>query len=500
MKKRSAMASLIFVLLLCPGILPSPDISARAIPAQVPSGPAVLPLNSLPVHFIENRGQVPGPAGYLARFPFGTVRFTSDEIVFQFIGGRRAARGHNIRMSFAGTDKNVRVEPQEQIPARFNFFGGNDPAKWTSGVPAYKRILYRDLYPGIDLLILGGEGRLKHEYKVKPGARVEDIRILYSGARDIRIDKAGQLDIDAGVGSISEGAPVSYQIINGEKRAVLTAYNMDASGTVGFAAGPFDRNADLIIDPVLQFSSYLGGSTGDAGNAIAVDLEGNVYIAGSTYSSNFPTTAGAFDTGFGGVRDAFVSKFDPTGSDLIYSTFLGGSSDEGALAVTVDFGGNACVCGFTDSSNFPTTVGAYDRTPAGQDAWLTKLNASGSGLVYSTLLGGTAAESALDLAVDQAGNAYLTGFTASGDFPTTPGAYDPTAGMQDAFLAKFNPSGTGLAFSTFFGGSDDEWGYGIALGPAEEVFLTGITMSTDLPTTSGAYDRSLGGSQDVFVA
>ncbi|MBM3747347.1 MAG: hypothetical protein FJW34_16295, partial [Acidobacteria bacterium] len=255
----------------------------------------------------------------------------------------------------------------------------------------------------------------------------------------------------------------------------------------------------------IVYSTYLGGSGADSGTAIAVDSSGNAYVTGSTESSNFPTTAGAFDTTANGGTDVFVAKLNPTGTALVYSTFLGGSGLDAGWAVAVDSVGSAYVAGTTWSVGFPTTAGAFDTSHnGGADVFVAKVNSSGNGLAYATFLGGSGEDAALDLALDSTGNAYLTGFTSSSNFPVTSGAYDTSFNggsfSIDAFVTNLNPTGTALLYSTFLGSNGDEWGHRIAVDAAGSAYVAGQTWSGAFPTTTGAFDTSFNGLADVFVS
>jgi Beta-propeller repeat len=480
--------------------LTAPEIPGLDLTAAARSRMAVSPLGSSAVCFIENRGQFEEGVEFLARMPSGNILFSPREIVFQLAAAKETLQ--NFRMEFIGAATKPKLEALGQTPASFNYLYGNDPRRWVSGVPAYHKIRYHNLYSGIDLLVLGQNDRIKCEYRIRPGGRVEDIRIRYEGVETVGINPQHKLEIATQSGLILEDAPVSYQVVDGKRMDVKTAYVIDPAGDLRFKTDVYRRDSELVIDPQIAFSTLLGGTGQEAEGGIAVDLAGNIYVTGYTYSGNFPKTLGAYDRTFAGLPyDAFVTKLNPTGSGLVYSTFLGGNGKDAGLGISVDPSGQAIVCGYTESSNFPTTIGAFDRTRGGaRDAFLTKLNAAGTKLVYSTLLGGSLSDEAAGLAVDKNGNACLSGTTLSPDFPTTVKAYDTTFSGGDAFLTKVNSSGTRLVFSTFFGGSGEEKGLGISLDPSGYIVITGTTTSANLPTTSGAYDKTLGGSQDIFVA
>lgn len=314
-------------------------------------------------------------------------------------------------------------------------------------------------------------------------------------------------------GELRDDAPVSYQEIDGARVPVESRYSL-ARGSYGFALDSgYDHARELIIDPGLDYSTFLGGSSAEGGARIAVDAAGNTYIVGTTQSPDFPTTAGAFRrTGAqSNVSEVFVTKLNPTGTALVYSTFIGGSDFDWGRAIAVDAAGNAFIAGQTKSSNFPVTNNAFDRTfnvlncarcgIDNDDAFVLKLNSSGSALVYSTFLGGaTDIDDALDIAVDSAGNAYVTGETGSTDFPVTPGAFRTTRnGDYDAYVTKLNPSGSALVYSTFIGGSFVDFGVRIAVDSANNAYVLGNTRSPDFPTTPGAFDTVANGAFDMFV-
>jgi hypothetical protein len=304
---------------------------------------------------------------------------------------------------------------------------------------------------------------------------------------------------------IHQTRPSIYQELNGRRREISGGYTLKGGHRVGFHVAPYDRGRPLIIDPVLVYSTYLGGSGFDFGRAIAVDVSGNAYITGGASQADFPTTPGAFDTSVNGQDEAFVTKLDPTGSSLVYSTYLGGSGFDRGFGITVDATGSAYVTGQTSSSNFPTTALAFDSTLDGfSDVFVTRLDPTGSALIYSTYIGGSGSfngDVGFGIAVDGSGSAYVTGYTQSADFPTTPGAFDSSYnGSTDAFVTKLNPAGSApLLYSTFLGGGFTDQGESIALDASGRMYVTGLTMSSDFPTSIGAFDTTLSGPSDSFV-
>jgi Beta-propeller repeat len=383
---------------------------------------------------------------------------------------------------------------------------GDDPARWRTGLRTYGRVVYRELWPGIDLAFDGRGGKLKYEFLVRPGARVGDIGLAYRGARRLSIDRAGNLRVRTAAGVLTDERPRSYQLVEGKRVPVASRFALGKHNGFAFALGRYDRRYPLVIDPGLLYSTYLGGGAIDVGYAVAVDGAGSAYVTGDASSADFPTTAGAFDTTYnGGGDDAFVTKFDASGAALVYSTYLGGSGGDFGYGVAVDDAGSAYVSGVTLSADFPTTAGAFDTTyNGGGDAFVTKLNASGAALAYSTYLGGTGFDSGelVDgaIAVDGAANAYVTSGTSSADFPTTVGAFDTTFnGGVDAYVTKADTSGAALGYSTYLGGSSSDVGYGVAVDSAGSAYLTGGTVSAGFPATAGAFDMTFNGVVDAFV-
>ncbi len=369
-----------------------------------------------------------------------------------------------------------------------------------------------NLYPGIDLIYYGNQRQLEYDFIVSPGANPSVIALDFQGAERVEVDVQGNLLLHTTVGVMRLGKPSIYQEVDGSRRGIPGGYVLKNPSQVAFQVAAYDANRPLVIDPVLFYSSYLGGSADDQGNAIAVDLAGNAYVTGTTSSANFPTTSGVFQAtllggvncpGFGADEDVVVAKVNPTGSALVYSTYLGGSSgSESGLGIAVDTLGNAYVAGATCSTNFPTTSGAFQTTfgGGGTAAFVTKLNPTGSGLVYSTYLGGSQGR-ATAIAVDATGSAYVTGITNSTSFPTTSGAFQTTygGGGNDGFVTKLNLLGTALVYSTYLGGNGDEVSAGIAVDAGGNAYVTGDTLSSNFPTTLGAFQTVRKGISDVFV-
>jgi hypothetical protein len=472
----------------------------------------------LPLHFEANQGQTHKDVRFLSHGAGYSLYLTADEAVLVLAkpnpdakrDARPQAKPVALHISLVGASHKPSVSGLDQLPGKANYFIGKDQSKWRSNVPTYAKVHYREVYPGIDLVYYGNQRQLEHDFVVAPGANPKKIVLGFKGAEKLVIDAQGDLVLYAAGAEIRQRKPLIYQEVDGVRKEVAGGYVLKSGKRVGFEVAAYDASLPLIIDPVLAYSTYLGGSGSDFGGGIAVDAGGNAYVTGITSSTDFPTTTGAFQTTIGGQQDAFIAKLDPTGSALVYSTYLGGSEGDGAGGIAVDADGNAYVTGSTRSDDFPTTSGAFQtRRRGSQDAFVTKLNPTGSVLVYSTYLGGSNVELSGRIAVDAAGSAYVTGGTSSADFPTTAGAFDTSfnGGSADAFVTKLDPSGSQLVYSTYFGGSGGERGTGIAVDAAGSAYVTGVTTMADpggaithLPTTAGAFRRGPGGLDDAFVA
>ncbi len=458
----------------------------------------------LPLSFIPNRGQTDKSVRYYAQGNGFGFYFTDEKAVLSFQEGKR---GQAVQLRFLGASADATLSPGPRAPGKVNYLRGDDPAKWQTGLPTFEQLSYQGLWPGVDMSFRGAGGKLKYEFRLQPGASAERIRLAYAGVQGLSLSSNGSLLIRTPSGTLRDSAPLAWQEIRGRKVPVKSRYVVSKSGgpaqSYGFALGAYDPRQPLVIDPGLVYSTYLGGSSTDTGESIAVDSTGSAYITGRADSASFPTTPGAFDVNRTGSSDAFVTKLSPNGSGLEYSTFLGGTSTEMGNGIAVDRAGTAYITGETSSSNFPTTPGALDSTLNGNgDAFLTKLSGDGSALAYSTYVGGTGnIDSGNDVTVDETGNAYVTGETISTDFPTTAGAFDTTASsIYSAFVTKVAATGASLVYSTYLGGSGTfDHGRGIAVDSAGSAYVSGSTSSANFPTTVGAYDTTHNGDDDAFV-
>jgi hypothetical protein len=407
-------------------------------------------------------------------------------------------------MRLVGAKASPIVEGLDELPGKSHYFIGNNPDKWRTQIPTFARVRYRSVYPGVDLIYYGNRRELEYDFVVASGADPSAIALDFHGARKVSIDDHGDAMLDTESGALRLKKPVMYQVRNGVRTAVDGHYVLKRHQQLAFHVESYDSSSPLIIDPTLTYSTYLGGTGNENGNAIVVDAAFNAYVTGSTTSPNFPTTVGVFQTTIGSLGDAFVTKVNPTGTaPLVYSTYLGGNGDDVANSLAVDTAFNTYVTGSTTSSNFPTTAGSFQTSSGGLgDAFVTKLNPTGTApLVYSTYLGGNGTDSGNEIVVDAGGNAYMTGSTTSTNFPTTVGSFQTGfGGLGDAFVTKLNPTGTApLVYSTYLGGNGTDSGNSLAIDAAFNTYVTGSTTSSNFPTTVGVFQTTIGSLGDAFV-
>ncbi len=486
---------------------------------------AVKGLASIPLAFTENQGQWDARVLFRASSGGVTMWFTHEGTYFQFtrrgsktdaygsyplgLGGEHPAdqfaRGLDrietmlVKVTFAGANARLRVVAEDLLEYKCNFFFGNDPAKWQTDVANYQVVVYEDVYPGIDLKYYGNGKQMEYDFVVSPGADFTQIRIQYEGVKSLSVDTAGRLVVETEWGTVTELKPFVYQPGGDARSLIQGEYTILSEKTIGFKLGEgYNPNLVLVIDPILSHSTYLGGSDRDTGEGIAVDGDGNTFVTGTTWSSDFPTE-NSYQTDQGNV-DVFVTKLNSSGDGLVYSTYLGGSDFEHSGGIAVDGEGNAYVSGGITSLDFPTKDPFQLEHGGGDyDAFVVKLSSSGDSLMYSTYLGGTGYDVGRGIAVDGSGGAYVIGSTASSDFPTENPYKGTLSGSSDVFVTKLEAAGNVLHYSTYLGGLGSEEGRGIAVDGLGCVYLTGKTSSSDFPTAN-AFDGSLGGSQDAFVA
>jgi len=481
----------------------------------------------LPLSFEANHGQTDGRVKFLSRASGYTLFLTGDEAVLALRGktaktpaakratvpggfplslkryldtshsSRETVTGGVLRMKLRKANAAAKVVGSDELAGTSNYFIGNDPAKWRANVPTYARVKYEGIYSGIDLVYYGNQRQLEYDFIVAPGADPHRIAFDIRGVKGIRRDAHGELAFTVGDEEIRWHKPVVYQEKNGARHEIAARYAITDANRVTFELAKYDARRTLYIDPLI-YSTYLGGSGDDDGDGIAVDAAGSAYITGQTASIDFPTT-NSWQPANAGSYDAFVVKLDPTGSTLVYSTYLGGSSVDYGYGIAVDSAGNAYVAGNTASTDFPTMNPLQAAIGGGLDVFVAALNPSGSALIYSTYLGGSGDDLGLAIALDSSANAYVTGSTLSTDFPTSNPLQAANAGSNDAFVAEITPDGSTLVYSTYLGGSGQDYGNGIAVDSSGNVYVTGQTLSADFPTVN-PFQSTNRGSSSAFVS
>ncbi|MEL7356414.1 MAG: SBBP repeat-containing protein [Cyanobacteria bacterium J06560_6] len=452
----------------------------------------------LPLSFVANAGQTDDSVAFHARGAGHTLFFTDDGLYLsttQSAGDRQQSA--TVGLTFVGAQADPSLTATRSLASSSHFLRGNDPDQWQTQLSTYGGLVYRDLYDGIDLSYSGEEGILKSEFVVHPGADPGDIQLAYSGIEGMSLRADGALVLQTPFGELVETAPLLYQAINGEQITVDGQYQLLGDNQVGFAIGDYDPAYALVIDPVLEYASYLGGSGLDAGTDIAVDAAGNAYLVGQTSSLDFPGTAGV---SAGGNSDIFVAKLNSDGS-LAYTTYLGGSGSDWGTGIAVNATGQVYISGRTDSADLATTPDAFQRNYGGgtQDGLFFKLSADGRRLDYASYIGGTGDDSAAGIATDDNGNAYITGQTTSTDFETRNALQATYGGNQDAFFVKVDAVG-GLVSATYLGGSGSDRATDIAVDSSGRAYLTGATNSSNFTTVNAYQSTYGGGDSDAFVA
>jgi hypothetical protein len=513
----------------------SPGIfrSGASAQAQVTAASA-----SWPLRFEENVGQVHGADARQVRFVSRgnayTLFLTSTEAVLvlrQGAGhGKDAGKAAPVvaRMRLSGANPAPHLAGRDELLGKSNYFLGNDPAQWHTGIPNYGRVTAAGVYPGIDLVYHGNQGQLEYDFEVAPRADPHKIRFVLEGIQGLRTDSRGDLLVKVAGGELRFRQPVAYQKEGGVERPVPVRYVLKGKNQVAFRLARYDKRQPLLIDPVLAYSTYLGGSSIDGANAIAVAPDDSAFITGETFSTDFPTVNALFPESSGG-EVAFVSKISPDGSTLLYSTYLGCAVTIG-YGIAVDSLAEAYVAGTTDCPGFPVTPNAFDTlcgadkecgaswNPQGftvYNGFVTKLNVEGSALVYSGFVGFYENVTCLAIAVDGAQNAYVTGDVGPNIAPTVPiippatppppfctyNGFETTFGGSgtDAFVVKVDASGSELLYCSYLGGTDEDVGYGIAVDGSANAYVTGVTYSVDFPVTAGALKTTYAGAGDAFL-
>ena len=464
--------------------------------------PMLKKYGNLPLSF--QAGRSGSPASYIARgqgylialngsdFTIGvqpSQQLPASRICMQFLGGQRSA-----------------ALPEGPLPGKVNYIIGNDPKKWDIGLPTFERVRYRDLYPGVDVVyygtsqVYGNQQNLEFDLDVKPGGNPDSIRLKFDGVSNLAVENSGSIVLGSPAGELRLKLPVVYQEIGGKRQSVKGTFRKLSNGEVAFAVGSYDHSKNLVIDPTIEYSTFVGGgSSYSYPQAIAVDSSNNAYITGYTYAADFPTVSAA-QSAFHGNSDGFVTKLNSTGTQLVYSTYIGGSGFDKLFGIAVDGSGAAWVAGESNSTDFPTMSPTQGASGGNYDAVVVKLSPSGA-LAFSTYLGGPNTDSGRGVALDPNGNAYVTGYALSG-FPTTTGVVETTnQGSFDGFVTKYSTTGS-LVYSTYLGGGSTDYAYAIAADPSGNAYVTGTTYSSGRFTGApgGGAQSAYAGGGDAFVA
>jgi len=553
--------------LLISSLLAHGWLTAAAATAAIPNPPslqssaekqsqAVANYGKLPLSFEPNQGQTDPSVKFVSRGSGYALFLTSNGAVLALgQSGRKPADCNSslfqiapqpascqaaspggqdiVRMTLAGAVNQgqiIQATGEEPLPGKVNYFLGNDPMRWHTDLPTYAKVRYSGVYPGVDLVYYGNQRQLEYDFVVAPGAESSRIHLQFAGANSFQIHIAadGDLVLQGANGEVTFHKPVAYQEKDGRRQLIPASFHLAAANTVGFSLGAYDHSRPLIIDPVLSYSTYLGGSgtngNGDEGNGIAVDSAGDAYVVGTTYSTNFPVTPVAFQSANNAAlaengSTVFISELNPAGTALLYSTYLGGSGTSGGgdfgYGIALDSANNVYVTGATYSTDFPVTCGAFLTTnpstaSGAPTAFVAELSPTANTLVYSTYLGGSGngaspaqGDVAQAIAVDSAGDAFVTGYTFSPNFPVSDKPFQPdyagSATTPNAFVTKLNPGGTALVYSTYLGGSGGDYGNSLAIDASGDAFVAGSTASSNFPFTSGAFQTTLLGPSNGFV-
>lgn len=469
--------------------------------------------------FIENQGQWHSDILYLARMNGLDAWITKKGVNYTFYKLEEVSTadnekqilphdkfdhkdysiiGHRVLVNLQNNNLNPTSEGKQKQEGYYNYLIGNDRSKHASSVSLYNEVVVKNVYQGIDMRYYFDKGSLRYDYVVQPGADPSQIEFKLHGQYKTYLQE-NNLIFTTRFGEVLITELKTFQ--HTDRKEISSHFVRTNNDNWSITVGNYDRSQPLIIDPLI-YSTFIGGSGNDFGIDIAIDSNRNAYITGYTYSTDYDTTTGAFQTTSGVDYDVFVTKLNTTGAALIYSTYIGGNGADQGASIAIDGSGNTYITGRTNSTNYPVTIGAFQTTNTGSwDVFITKLNASGNNLMYSTYIGGNGNDMGTSIAIDTSGNAYITGEAYSTNFPVTTGAFQTIRGGWDSdnFVTKLNTSGTSLVYSTYIGGSKKDISNSIALDNNENVYITGYTYSTDYPVTSGSYQTFFGGGVDVFV-
>ncbi len=502
--------------------------------SSVSPGEILATYGKLPLHFETNQGQTDARVKFLAHGSGYTVFLTGQDATVllhpQPVESALSSTAKSlpaptlkfpqhpaaaIRLALAGANSRTQVESLDLQPGESNYLIGNDPSKWRRDVPHFARVKYHSVYPGVDLLYYGNQGQLETDFILAPGVDPRKIGVRIEGADKLNLNARGDLILSTAAGDVTMHRPRAYQQTATARQEIAANYVRRGSRIIGIEVAPYDSSQSLIIDPVLSYSTYLGGTTNQFLGGIAADSAGFAYVAGFTNSTTFPTVTGSFQTVLSNSSgNAFITKLKQDGTGVVYSTFLGGTGTTGdsAHAIAVDATGDAYIVGFTSSSDFPLKANAYQSVNKGGGGFFSELDPTGSTLLYSTYLSGSGTDRLNAIALGSNGNAFITGSTTSTDFPvviaTALQNTNNVTGSQigTAFLSRIDPTQSGvpsLVYSTYLGGSKEDAGLGVAVDSAFNAYVTGYTSSTNFPqpaTRNGFQQALKNTSGNAFVA
>ena len=478
--------------------------SAATAPADAgsrtpaPYRPAAGP-GSIPMFFEQNVGQTDERVRFVGRGPAYSVLVTDSEAVLKFAPAGPDERGADVRMAWVGADASARVVAADPLPGKSNYMLGNDPAAWKTDIPTFGKVKHEEVYPGVDLEFYGKGGLLEYDVVVKPGGDPDNVRLRFTGAERISIDEvSGDLVLNVEGGEIRHQKASVYQPTSAGRRLVGAQYSVTPRGEVAIELGDYDPTQTVVIDPVVTFVQYVGGSQSeDVVTGVDVDVSGGMYVTGRTRSFDLSPLHLSFDSTFNGLVDAFVMKFDSATGSVVYSSYLGSPGNDSGYNVAVDSQGAAYVTGFTDSAMFPTTPGAYRQTYSGNtDGFVCKLATNGASLEYSTLFGGAGSDTPFDITVDGMGLATVVGQTTSSDLETVGGTFDSVLnGSSDGFALKLSATGGSLVQATYIGGTGPDLAKAASLTVDGDIVIVGDTSSSNFPTSAGVFDTTLEGTQ-----
>ena len=500
-----------------------PKVRSYAIPfhAGLHNSSFVQSWDLTPLAFTENQGQFDRRIFFRANVGGVTMWFSTEGIYYQF--ARRIPKGESfydnmfdvsakqfteesddleqmtIKATFIGANPNPRVHGEGRMEHKCNYFIGNDPTKWRTDMPNYKAIVFEDIYVGIDLKFYGNGKQMEYDFIVSPGADPSQIQVCYEGVKSLEVNQAGELIVETEWGKVTELRPLVYQIEKGERKTIRGEYQVGNTNSFGFKLPDgYDHDLPLVFDPILTYSTYLGGTDFEESYDFEVDDLGYAYVMGRTLSSDFPIQ-NPFDSSYGGNDDAYVTKLSKLGNSLVFSTYLGGSNWDWGDGIAVDDSGFVYVTGGTRSQDFPI-LNAYDSSyNNGKDVFVAKLTPTGNALIFSTFLGGMGDDYGYKIVPDNSYCPYVTGLTGSNDFPMR-NSYDSTHnGWEDVFVTKLVASGNALIYSTYLGGGENEFSDAMVVDDTGCAYITGQSTSSNFPTTPNAFDQTHDGYWDVFV-